>query len=154
MPAIDVFFFFFFCAFLPGWFQLLVIRLAPIPRFHVVQISSFLFLLFAATKKRTCASGKPLAAPHFSLYWPFLDGTGYGISAVRQRTSPCLKLSWGKKWNFARTPKFTGIEGRSPGQRPPAKKYQKTRRDGMPYLKIKVALGPLTSRLNGGFTPS
>src|ERR1700751_3384159 len=110
--------------FYQGWFQMLVIDL-PLFLASTCSISSF----YLAAQKQL----RPKTWLNTFLYMPFVMATGIGLSV--RNAQGVLEAIFGKKSEFARTPKFK-IEGKSGTFA--AKKY-KNKAGWMPYFE--VALG-------------
>jgi cellulose synthase/poly-beta-1,6-N-acetylglucosamine synthase-like glycosyltransferase len=111
--------------FYQGWFQMLVIDL-PLFLASTCSISSF----YLAAQKEL----RPKTWTKTFLYMPFVMATGIGLSV--RNAQGVLEAIWGKKTEFARTPKFK-IEGKSGTFA--AKKY-KNKSGWMPYFEIALGL--------------
>jgi cellulose synthase/poly-beta-1,6-N-acetylglucosamine synthase-like glycosyltransferase len=111
--------------FYQGWFQMLVIDL-PLFLASTCSISSF----YLAAQKEL----RPKTWMSTFLYMPFVMATGIGLSV--RNAQGVLEAIFGKKTEFARTPKFS-IEGKSGTFA--AKKY-KNKSGWMPYFEIVLGL--------------
>ena len=111
--------------FYQGWFQMLVIDL-PLFLASTCSISSF----YLAAQKEL----RPKTWMSTFLYMPFVMATGIGFSV--RNAQAVLEAIFGKKSEFARTPKFK-IEGKYGTFA--AKKY-KNKSGWMPYFEIALGL--------------
>jgi cellulose synthase/poly-beta-1,6-N-acetylglucosamine synthase-like glycosyltransferase len=111
--------------FYQGWFQMLVIDL-PLFLASTCSISSF----YIAAQKEL----RPKTWLSTFLYMPFVMATGIGLSV--RNAQGVLEAIFGKKSEFARTPKFR-IEGKSGTFA--AKKY-KNKSGWMPYVEVGLGL--------------
>src|SRR5499425_2587348 len=111
--------------FYQGWFQMLVIDL-PLFLASTCSISSF----YLAAQKEL----RPRTWLNTFLYMPFVMATGIGLSV--RNAQGVLEAIFGKKSEFARTPKFK-IEGKSGTF---AAKQYKNKSGWMPYLEVALGL--------------
>jgi cellulose synthase/poly-beta-1,6-N-acetylglucosamine synthase-like glycosyltransferase len=111
--------------FYQGWFQMLVIDL-PLILASTCSISSF----YLAAQKEL----RPKTWLSTFLYLPFVMATGIGLSV--RNAQGVLEAIFGKKSEFARTPKFK-IEGKSGTF---VTKAYKNKSGWMPYFEIALGL--------------
>jgi hypothetical protein len=111
--------------FYQGWFQMLVIDL-PLFLPSTCSISSF----YLAAQKEL----RPKTWMNTFLYLPFVMATGIGLSV--RNAQGVLEAIFGKKSEFARTPKFK-IEGKSGTF---ARKTYKNKSGWMPYFEITLGV--------------